>query len=660
MSGATDPGIVSGSDPRTRTLDYRPDIDGLRALAVMLVVLNHVGVALFSGGYVGVDVFCVISGYLITGLIAVQQRQGRFSLRAFYMRRAERLLPALYAMMLFVLVAGWWLLIPSDYSGLAQSALSAVGLGANIYFWGTSGGYFSPDAAALPLLHVWSLSLEEQFYLLWPMALLGLMKLRSKGPRIGLTSLAAVASFSLAQFSVAQGSTAAYFLLPHRAGEFLVGALLFQLSGTWPRSGRRSLAISAGFLGLGLVLGSALTLHADSPFPGLVALAPCVGAALLIAAAGAGDNPVSRGLSVRPIVFVGRISYSVYLWHWPLVSFLHYARVEFTLSVVVGVVSASLLLGLASWALFERSFRLQFARRHRPALAAGGLVAVAIVAGPIAIHVSDGFPQRFPYALLTQDELLAERARYWRDLPAAKYRFSGTADIPQTLIVGNSHAYDLAYALTENGYPGEVKLIGTTQLCANFGATAVQAVDAEHCAERRSAVLQSHALKSADVILLHDHWPIDDLGSLTVMIQDLREVTAAPIVVFGPKMTFTDDVLAISRAAQGRRYITVGAINRFSTGYQDRSKVERDRRLKAFFASREFENVRYVSALDVQCGRAIGCDILSSEGGYLYFDAGHFTLGGARMFGARLRAAHPVLFAPPNKKAPPAGGRRGS
>lgn len=626
----------------------------------MLVVLNHAGVALFSGGYVGVDVFCVISGYLITGVISVQQRQGRFSLRSFYIRRAERLLPALYAMMLFVLVAGWWLLIPSDYSGLAHSALSAVGLGANVYFWGTSGGYFSPDAAALPLLHVWSLSLEEQFYLLWPVAFLGLMKLKSKGLRIGLTGLAAVASFSLAQYSVAQGSTAAYFLLPHRAGEFLIGALLFLLSGTWPRQGRRSLAIGAGLLGLGLVLGSALMLRADSPFPGVAALGPCVGAALLIAAAGAGPNPVSRGLSVRPVVFVGRISYSVYLWHWPLVSFLHYARVEFTLAVVIGVVSASLLLGWVSWALLERSFRLQLAGRHRPALAAGGLVAAAIIAGPIAIHVSDGFPQRFPYALLTQDELLAERARYWRDLPAAKSRFSGAADIPQTLIIGNSHAYDLAYSLTENGYPGEVKLIGTTQLCANFGATAVQAVDAEHCAERRSAVLKSHALKSADIILLHDHWPIDDLDGLTAIIQEMRKVTAVPIVVFGPKMTFTDDVLAISKAAQGRRHITVGAINRFSTGYQDRSKVERDRRLEVFFLSSEFEDVRYVSVLDVQCGRPLTCDILSSEGAYLYFDAGHFTLGGARMFGARLRAAHPALFASPKKKAPPAGGRRGS
>lgn len=654
MSGATEPGLAGGTDPRVRTLDYRPDIDGLRALAVMLVVLNHAGLALVSGGYVGVDVFCVISGFLITGLIAVQRERGGFSLWTFYLRRAERLLPALYAMMLATLVAGWWLLIPSDYSALAESALSAVGLAANVYFWRTSGGYFSPDAAALPLLHVWSLSLEEQFYLVWPAALLLLMRLKSGPLRLALIVAAAAASFGLAQYGIAQGSTAAYFLLPHRAGEFLVGAVLFLALRGRRSEGRPALAAAAGVSGLGLVLASAVLLDADSPFPGMAALAPCLGAALMIAAGGMAPNPATRALSAPPVVFVGRISYSVYLWHWPLVSFLRYSRVEFTPAVMAGVVVASLALGWASWALFERSFRLRLASRSGPALAAGALLAALLVAGPAAIHLKDGVPGRFPYALLTQDQLLAERARYWRDLPAAKARFSAGEASRRTLIVGNSHAYDLAYALTENGYPGEVKLIGTTQLCANFGHAPVQPADAALCAERRAAVLRSAALKAADVVLLHDHWPGDDLGGLAAMIGELRGVTSAPIVVVGPKMTFTDDVLAISKKAQGRRYVTVGAINGFAAGYQDAAKVERDRRLKAFFAEPAWPGVRYVSALDIQCGERLACDILSPEGEYLYFDAGHFTLTGSRRFGARLKAAHPELFAPPKEEAPPA------
>jgi peptidoglycan/LPS O-acetylase OafA/YrhL len=644
LGAAAAAGGAGGTDPRVRTLDYRPDIDGLRALAVMLVVLNHAGFALVSGGFVGVDVFCVISGFLITALIAVQRERGEFSLRTFYVRRAERLLPALYAMMLAVLIAGWWLLIPSDYSGLAQSVLSAVALGANVYFWQTSGGYFSPDAASLPLLHVWSLSLEEQFYLIWPAALLLLMKLKSGRLRLGVILGLTAASFILAQYGVAQGSSAAYFLLPQRAGEFLVGALLFLVFGRARAGDRPGLAAAAGVGGLALVLSSALWLDAGSPFPGLFALAPCLGAALLIGAGGLGRNWVSMGLSAAPLVFVGRISYSVYLWHWPLVSFLRYSRVEFTPAVMAGVVAGSLLLGWISWALFERGFRLRLARREAPAVAVGGLLAALLIAAPAAIHLRDGVPARFPYALLTQEELLAERARYWRDLPAAKATFSANEAARRTLIVGNSHAYDLAYALTENGYPGEVKLLGTTQLCVNFGHNPVEPANAALCAERLEAVLRSNALQQADLVLLHDHWARDDLQGLAEMIRKLRRVTAAPIVVFGPKMTFTDDVLAISKAAQGRRHVSVSGINGFAAGHQDLARVERDRKLKAFFAEQAFPGVRYVSVLDAQCGAELACHILSPDGDYLYFDSGHLTLAGSRRLGARLKAAHPELF----------------
>ncbi|MDD3838555.1 MAG: acyltransferase family protein [Phenylobacterium sp.] len=647
MSAATESGLAA--DLRNRTLAYRPDIDGLRALAVMLVVLNHAGLAWLPGGFVGVDVFCVISGFLITGLIAVQREEGRFSFASFYLRRAQRLLPALYAMMLVVLVAGWWLMIPSDYSALAESVLAAVGLAANVYFWLTSGGYFSPDAASLPLLHVWSLSLEEQFYLVWPAALMLLIRVKSARARLAVILIAAAASFALAQYGVAQGSTAPYFLLPQRAGEFLAGAILFFLSQGWRGQGRGAAAAGAGLAGLALVLASAALLDARSSFPGLTALAPCLGAALLIAAGGLAPNPVTHVLASLPVVAVGRISYSVYLWHWPLVSFLRYARVEFTPVVTAGVVGGALVLGWASWALFERGFRLRLARRERPALAAAGLTAALLIAAPVGIHLRDGLPGRFPYALLTQEELMAERARYWRELPAAKASFSEGEAARRTLIVGNSHAYDLAWALTENGYPGEVKLIGTTQLCANFGHDPVQPADVAFCDKRVKKVLESAELKAADIVLLHDHWPTDDLEGLAAMIGELRAVTDAPIVVFGPKMTLTDDVLAISKTAQGRRMVTARAINRFAAGYQDPAKPARDARLKTFFAERALPGVTYVGLLDLQCGEALACDILSPDGQYLYFDAYHFTLAGSRRVGARLKAAYPELFsaAPP-------------
>ena len=625
----------------SRDLDYRPDIDGLRAVAVMLVVLNHAGAAALPGGFVGVDVFFVISGFLITGLIVRQNDRGDFGFGRFYLRRARRLLPALFAMMLATLGAGWFLLIPSDYSLLAESALSAVALASNVFFWLTSEGYFAPDATTQPLLHVWSLSVEEQFYLVWPGLLLLALRLPSSRLRIALVAVLAAAAFGWAQYGVWRGWTSAYFLLPARAGEFLLGALAWML---WrARTPNPALANAASLLGLALIALSAGMLDADSAFPGLTALAPCLGAVLIVCAPQFGPSAVTAALATRPAVGIGLISYSVYLWHWPIVAYLRLARIEFTPPITAGVVLASLALGWLSWRLLERDLRGALERRNGHALALAALGVAAMVAAPLAIRQREGLPERFPFALLTQEQLTAERGRYWRELPAKDGALAGGED-RQLLIVGNSHAYDLAYAFRENGYGGRIKLIETFHECFNFGHDPMAPANAELCAERRAAVLNSPDLKAASAVYLHDNWGRLETRGLEAMIAEIRAVTPAPIHVFGPKMMFTDDVLAISRRAQAERRASVAAINDFAAGWQDPRKPEIDRGLKAFFAARALPGVRYVSTLDVQCGPALRCDILSPRGDYLYFDAGHFTLEGSRRFGERLRRRHPETF----------------
>jgi peptidoglycan/LPS O-acetylase OafA/YrhL len=635
---------AGGFTPVRYTQGYRPDIDGLRAVAVMLVVLGHAGVALVPGGFVGVDVFFVISGYLITTLIAAQKGAGRFTFREFYLRRAKRLLPALYVMMLAAMAAGWFILLPSDYSLLAQSALSAVALGSNYFFWRTSGGYFSPDAGSLPLLHVWSLSLEEQFYIVWPAALLLLLRVRAPRLRLGLIAAAIVASFAYAQYGVSQDWVSAYFLLESRAGEFLLGCLLAL---AWRDRPVRESPVAANALsgvGLALIAASAVLLHARSPFPGVAALAPCVGAVLIIAAPKFGQSLVSRALSLKPVVFVGLISYSVYLWHWPLISFLRYSRVELTPLVSAGVVAASLLLGWISWRLIETGYRASLHRPGKLPLAIAAMATAVTLAVPVAIYVQHGFPQRFPFALLTQEQLTEERGRYWRDLSARTGVFSEGEQAKQVLIVGDSHAYDLSYALMENHFAGRLKLIETFAPCYNFGHDAVQPTDTALCAERLQAVMQAPELRMADAIYLHDHWGRLDLPALTDMLRQLRAVSNAPIYVFGPKMMFSDDVLKISQEAQRAHQITASAINAYAVGYRVQEKPTMDAALKAFFQAPPVKDVHYVSWLDVQCGAELKCDILSADGQYLYFDAGHFTLLGSRGFGARLKAAHPELF----------------
>jgi peptidoglycan/LPS O-acetylase OafA/YrhL len=635
------PEAASQSGHVSRDIGYRPDVDGLRAIAVMLVVLNHAGVVLMSGGFIGVDVFFVISGFLITALIAVQRHEERFSFGAFYLRRAKRLLPALYVLMLVVMVAGYWPLIPSDYTLLTESALSAVALASNLFFWLHTGGYFSPDASSFPLLHIWSLSLEEQFYLIWPAALLVLLRLRSPAARIGLVALTAALSFAYAQNGVQVHSVGSYFLLPARGGEFLVGALVYMLSRAC--SPNTLLANAASALGLLLVLGSSVLLNAHSPFPGIAALVPCLGSAFIIAAPQFGPSLTTRLLSTRPFAFVGLISYSVYLWHWPIVSFLWTSRVAITPAITIGIVAASLLLGAASWWLLERTYRGLLDRRNGAALAIGAVVTAALLVIPIYVYRHEGLPGRFPYALLTQDQLTAERNRYWIDLPS-KDTTLGNGGGKQLLIVGNSHAYDLAYALNENGYPGKVKLIETFYQCFNFGHQAVLPTDAPFCAQRLQAVLTSNHLQAADVVYLHDDWGGYDEAGLLDMINRLRAVTKAPIYVFGPKMTFTDLVLSISKQAQSQHFATVIGINGFAAQFQNPEKLERDRQLKAFFQFHQLAGVHYISTLDVQCGPRLACDMLSPAGQYLYFDSSHFTLEGSRRFGQHLKALYPELF----------------
>ncbi|WP_068877064.1 MULTISPECIES: acyltransferase family protein [unclassified Phenylobacterium] len=634
--------LAAASGPLSRGPGYRPDIDGLRALAVMLVVLNHAGVAWVAGGFVGVDVFFVISGFLITGIIAGQRARGEFRFGDFYLRRARRLLPALYVLLLVVTAAGYTVLTPADYSLLAQGALSAIALVSNVFFARTSGGYFAPEAEALPLLHLWSLSVEEQFYLLWPAGLLLLLKLKSRAVMTLAVGLLAAASFAYGHYEAGRHPADAYFFLAPRAGEFLAGALAWLL---WRQDRAPSAWIANVLSGGGLLLISAAAamFSAGTRFPGMAALVPCLGAAALVSAPQFGPSLVSRALCLRPVVFVGLISYSVYLWHWPIVSVLRYQDIAITPAVSTVIVAASLVCGYLSWRLLETGFRGLLERRPARGLplAATGL-AVALAA-PAYIHLKSGLPERFPYALLTQGELTAERNRYWQGFPVRPFAQPAPGG-PKVLIVGNSHGFDLGYALIENGFEGRLEILETFHQCFNFGHDPVTPANAELCAERRRAVLGSSQLKAADIVLLHDNWGGYDARGLAEMIGAVREVSDAPIYIVGPKMTFTDDALSISKRAQDRRHATVAGVNAFALGYQEVAKVERDRALKALFAHPAWRDVRYVSLLDLQCGPRRRCEILGPDGRYLYFDAGHFTLEGSRRVGVRLKQAHPELF----------------
>lgn len=623
---------------------YRRDIDGLRAIAVLLVVFNHVGFAAFSGGFIGVDVFFVISGYLITGIVSGQLRRGSFSFREFYRRRALRILPALYVVLVAVMIAGYYILIPSDYSVLSLSSLSAMLFVSNIFFSLSTGGYFSASADDMPLLHVWSLSVEEQFYLLWPVALLLLMRLKSKRKRLFVIGLVTTVSFALAQVGVARGLNSAYFLLHARAGELLIGALLaFLGTGSITRPNHAA-ANALSLAGIAMILVPAVLLDRSSEFPGLAAALPCLGAALVILGPKFGSNLVTSILSTKPLVGVGLISYSVYLWHWPIVSFLHYSNIAIDLYIAASIVAGSLLAGYLSWRFVEQVFRhreqgLGFATRFY-----GGLLLMATAVLPATVYLQQGVPSRFPYAMLTQEQLDAERARYWQGVGTIGTVFDDGDKSRNVLVIGNSHAFDFSYALSENGFQGKIKLISTGGECFNFSHDAITSSFAGLCRENLRNVLESEDLPKAGVIYLHDSWGGVDLKGLTEMIGLIRQRSAAKIYVVGPKMLFSESVLSISKQAQQERLITAEAINEYSRHFANPSPTRLDRVLKDFFSGDRFPGVRYVSALDVQCGPELRCNILSANGQYLYFDNNHFTLEGSREFGQRLKRWNAALF----------------
>lgn len=332
-------------------MKYRPEIDGLRSIAIVPVILFHADIGLFSGGYIGVDVFFVISGYLITALLIGDLEAGQFSLLRFYERRARRILPALFFVILCCLPPALILMLPSQNLDFAHSLMAVVVFGSNILFWNEE-GYFGPAAEMKPLLHTWSLAVEEQFYLLFPLVLWGLWRFGRR--RIFWSLLAtALVSLALSEWGWRHKPFANFYLAPTRAWELLAGSLAALHHKARPLRGHDGLAA----LGLAAILVPLFLYDNTTPFPSLHTLAPVLGATCVILFASR-ETLVGRGLATRIPVGLGLISYSAYLWHQPLFAFARLGRTEAPPSaMMLALAGLSLVLALLSWRLVEQPFR---------------------------------------------------------------------------------------------------------------------------------------------------------------------------------------------------------------------------------------------------------------------------------------------------------------
>jgi len=368
---------------------YRPDIDGLRAVSIASVVLFHAIPSLIPGGFVGVDVFFVISGFLITGGMLQDIAANRFGLWRFYMRRVLRIFPALTAMLAAACLAGWYLMLAEDYRLLGRHVLAGALFWSNLTAMQET-GYFAHASELNPLLHLWSLGIEEQFYLLWPILVVAAIRLR----RFPLV-LTALFVLSLAASIALSGQAVSFYSPITRFWELLAGAAVAAI-----RSNSRRLTPAhhnaGAVLGLALIGAATVLVHAGDPYPGWRAILPVGGAALLLSAGPA--TWVNRHiLAARPMVWIGLISYPLYLWHWPLLSFANLASGHWPKpNIAIELIAVAVILSVATYRLVERPLRFAPPPRRRVhVLLLLGAMAVIAAAGA-AIDAADGVPRRFP------------------------------------------------------------------------------------------------------------------------------------------------------------------------------------------------------------------------------------------------------------------------
>jgi Predicted acyltransferases len=432
---------------RSSAVPYQPHIDGLRAVAVLLVILHHLGNwAWLSGGFVGVDVFFVISGYLITRIVKFELDAGKFSFGRFYKRRVVRLAPAYFVVLFATTIAAIIWMLPEELLAYARSVIASSFFLANVHMWTEVGGYFGARADTVPLLHLWTLAVEEQFYIFWPVILLSTHQFFAGRARVGLILALVVAGVFASQWGVENHPSAAYYLLPTRAFELAARGLLAYLRAPGIRTQRARLAACAGMI---MICYSALAFDGGSQFPGYAALVPVVGTAMVLRW-GEG-TPVGALLSTSIATLIGRSSYPAYLWHWPIIAFLNLNEVPLTTSVGLGVLGATLLLAWLTYRGLElpaRRFRPQSAARVILA-GAGFPILVSTIMATVIIRL-DGMPARFPESINLKSKAIHASPAKARGLcneapPRAPLppeqcvlgRPTGKVDF---LLVGDSHA----------------------------------------------------------------------------------------------------------------------------------------------------------------------------------------------------------------------------
>jgi len=661
----------------TSQRSYRPDIDGLRAIAVLSVIVFHLSARVVPGGFVGVDIFFVISGYLITSHIVDELDQRHFSIKGFYARRIKRIAPAMLVVTALTLAFAKAFMLPDDAADAAKSGVYSLASMANVFFWRYQDtGYFAAQGKDLPLLHLWSLGVEEQFYILWPLLLLAFYRAhRAKGFLIAMLVAAAI-SFGLGSALYGTHPQFTYYMLPTRAGELLVGAVATSAIVTaWTKALPRWALTAIAVVGLLGIAGSLAFLREDDVFPGVLAIPPTVGTALLILAGRDASGAVTRLLSLKPLTWIGLISYSAYLWHWPLVTFHRYWFTVLTPAAAVAIFVATIGLAWLSYRFVEQPAR--HAKLSFPSLLLQQYVLPGGAIGAFALFMV--YADRYVPALRSTQYRARLAAVQDQDRPAYEYPYVcqrqrlSPADVADpNCVVGDATANDTNILLWGDSNAGHyVGLLGVFGREAGFKFRNVEV--------------------GACPPLLSDPKPFvdprreNDCSASLAMVRPLLDT--ARTVIIGAAWTgyqlrargfdsaFFDTVRELVR--RGKQIIIIGAIPRLE-GFDRRCRqkilalpivdcavirgpipsdvAQFNQELRAF--AEQMTDVTYYDANAYLCPNGV-CSTSAQDGNVLYYDPGHLTMTGSRLLGESIvRAAgvpHPfsdLSSAPSANNAP--------
>lgn len=630
-------------------LKYRPDIDGLRAIAVLSVAMFHFAVGPFQGGFAGVDVFFVISGYLITGIIHKEIAAGEFTFAGFYERRVRRIFPALFAMLLVVMAMGLPILLPSDLEHLGGSVIATLLFGSNILFWRQS-GYFDASSQFNPLLHTWSLSVEEQFYIGFPILLL-LIERFARRQLVPVLLLLAATSFAICLYFQPLRPTAAFYLSPFRAWELIIGGLL--AVNAVPRIDSRHLREVVSGAALLTLAGSLFLLEEGPNFPGWIAAFPVIATAVLLHTGASGDSLARRVLALRPLVLIGLISYSFYLWHWPIAVYANYFGGMKPLPDGAGyaLLALSMLVGWASYRWVETPFRRRTARaflgtrRDLFMAGLGSMVMLGLMGA--AIRIDRGWQGRVPPAVAAMDRQRDPLIPYLEcdgaSIAPDRTACGGGLTNGQRIILlwGDSHALAWAPALDVLGKRLGAKVIMAPNSACPPLLDVVNPVDPA-CRQQNDLVRDFIRSARPDMVVIVGAWisystpdggdKLEDVqgrkGNLEVFAPALLRTIAElrphvrRIVVAGPTPGAPDEA----------PFLAALALRRDAAMPAGKSLEQVQERSRWFWnAARGLDvgrQVRLVDPVEWFCDRRT-CRYVDRDGALLYRDGSHLSVRGA-------------------------------